>query len=155
MEMKNHLFCNFKICSDSFIWTWALFHFLQFVLYKIICGHFLIWNPRFQVCFLWNLSVNKLFLARLKQKLFPLLLNNILHCLSFLRNNPQKCLHIVNFCFPTVHNHGSISPTSLREAFTCIDPKSANRHWSLDCLFALLGSVHVKASRKHVGEINP
>jgi len=35
------------------------------------------------------------------------------------------------------------------------DPKSTKRHWWLECLFALLGSVRVKAAPKHVGEINP
>jgi len=39
--------------------------------------------------------------------------------------------------------------------FTRADPKSAKRHWWLDCLFACLGSEHVKALRKHVGEIDP
>jgi len=33
-------------------------------------------------------------------------------------------------------------------------PKSAKRHWRLDCLFVLLGSAPVKATRKHVGEID-
>jgi len=43
----------------------------------------------------------------------------------------------------------------LHTAFTCADPKSAKRHWWLDCIFALLGSWQIKAARKHVGEINP
>jgi hypothetical protein len=34
------------------------------------------------------------------------------------------------------------------------DHKSTKRHQQLDCLFALLGSTCVKASLKHVGEIN-
>ncbi len=38
--------------------------------------------------------------------------------------------------------------------FTNTDSKSAKRHWWLDCLFALLGSGHVKAALKHVGEID-
>jgi len=38
--------------------------------------------------------------------------------------------------------------------FAHADPKSTKRHWLLDCLFALLGSVHVKAACKHVGEID-
>jgi len=36
-----------------------------------------------------------------------------------------------------------------------VDPKSTKRHWQLDCLFALLGSMCVKAVCKHVGEIDP
>ncbi len=35
------------------------------------------------------------------------------------------------------------------------DPISAKRQWWLHCLFVLLGSVHVKAWCKLVGEINP
>ncbi len=42
----------------------------------------------------------------------------------------------------------------LQAAFMHGDPKSAKRHWWLDCLFALLGSECVKASCKHVGEID-
>jgi len=43
----------------------------------------------------------------------------------------------------------------LRAAFALKDPKSTKRHWWLDCHFALLGSLPVKAFRKHVGEIEP
>jgi len=42
----------------------------------------------------------------------------------------------------------------LRADFSCPDPKSAERHWWLDWIFTLLGSTDVKASRKHVGEID-
>ncbi len=35
-----------------------------------------------------------------------------------------------------------------------IDPKSAKIHCFLDCLFALLESLSLKAARKHVGEID-
>ncbi len=42
----------------------------------------------------------------------------------------------------------------LRAAFTCADPKSAKRYWWLDCLFVLFGFGHIKASIKHVGEID-
>ncbi len=33
--------------------------------------------------------------------------------------------------------------------------RSQKRHWRLDCLFGLLGSVWMKALHKHVGEIDP
>jgi hypothetical protein len=35
------------------------------------------------------------------------------------------------------------------------DPKSAKGSDDITVIFALLGSLHVKASHKHVGEINP
>ncbi len=34
------------------------------------------------------------------------------------------------------------------------DPKSTKRHWWLECLFALLGSVRVKAAPKHVSNFH-
>jgi len=37
-------------------------------------------------------------------------------------------------------------------SFTHADPKSAKKHWWLDCLL-LLGYLHIKAAHKHVGEI--
>jgi len=36
----------------------------------------------------------------------------------------------------------------LRAAFTSADPKSAQRHWWPDGLFAVLGSVHKKTTHK-------
>ncbi len=39
----------------------------------------------------------------------------------------------------------SISPTSLLAAFTCVDPKSAKMVNDLTVIFALLGSMRVKA----------
>jgi len=36
----------------------------------------------------------------------------------------------------------------LRTAFTLVGPKRTKWHWWLDCLFAHLGSVYVKAERK-------
>jgi hypothetical protein len=47
-----------------------------------------------------------------------------------------------------INNQGSISPTCLREAFTCQDPKSAKRQSSHQCLFALLGPACAKAAHK-------
>jgi len=44
---------------------------------------------------------------------------------------------------------------ALQAAFTHEDPKSKSRHWWLDCLFSLLRSLSVTASRKDVGEIDP
>ena len=41
------------------------------------------------------------------------------------------------------------------EAFINKDPKSAKRHWWFDCLFALLGSVHVKAACKMLMKLIP
>ncbi len=41
----------------------------------------------------------------------------------------------------------------LRSAFTRVDPKSAKM--TVKGHFALLGSTHVKAMFKHVGEIEP
>jgi len=44
----------------------------------------------------------------------------------------------------------------LIEAFTCPDPKSAKRQSSQQCLFALLGSEHIKATHKTLcSEIDP
>jgi len=43
----------------------------------------------------------------------------------------------------------------LRAAFTHVYPKSANRNLSIDCLLCFLESACVKASRKHIGEIDP
>jgi len=45
----------------------------------------------------------------------------------------------------------SISPTFYKQLYC----QMRKRHWWLDCLFALLGSAHVKALHKHVGEIDP
>ncbi len=39
--------------------------------------------------------------------------------------------------------------------FICTDPKSAKRYWQLDWIFTILGYARVKASREHVGEIDP
>jgi len=50
------------------------------------------------------------------------------------------------------HSHQvSILINILKAAITRVDPKSAKRHWWLDCLYALLGSTSVKASCKNVG----
>jgi len=43
----------------------------------------------------------------------------------------------------------------LRVPFMCADPKSAKRYWQLDWIFTLLGSASVKASREHIGGIDP
>jgi len=43
----------------------------------------------------------------------------------------------------------------LCSAFRSADPKSTKRYWQLDWIFTLLGSLHVKALHKHVGEIDP
>jgi len=43
----------------------------------------------------------------------------------------------------------------LHTALTLVEPKSAKRHWWHYSLFALLGSVLIKALRKYVGEIDP
>ncbi len=40
-------------------------------------------------------------------------------------------------------------------SFTHADPKNAKRHWWLDCLFALLGSVCVKAACKMLVKLTP
>ncbi len=48
-----------------------------------------------------------------------------------------------------------IIANNLWADFSWADFKSAKRHWQLDCLFALLGSVHVKALHKYVGEFDP
>ncbi len=43
----------------------------------------------------------------------------------------------------------------LRVALMLEDPKYAKRHWlTLDCLFALLGSLRIIAACKHDGEID-
>jgi len=34
------------------------------------------------------------------------------------------------------------------------DPRSAKRHWQLDCVFTLLGSAGVKDVHKYVGKID-
>ncbi len=41
-----------------------------------------------------------------------------------------------------------------QHSFLRADPKSAKRYSRHQCLFALLGSLNVKASRKNVGEID-
>jgi len=43
----------------------------------------------------------------------------------------------------------------LRADFSHADPNCVKRHWWLDCLIVLLGFAYIKASRKHVGEIDP
>jgi len=43
----------------------------------------------------------------------------------------------------------------LRAGLVPADHKSAKQHWWLDYHFALLGYAYIKASRKHVGEIDP
>ncbi len=40
-------------------------------------------------------------------------------------------------------------------AFVSADPKSAERHWWLDCLFVLLGTACIKAACEYVGEMDP
>jgi len=42
----------------------------------------------------------------------------------------------------------SISPTNLKETFTCEDLKNVKRYWWLNWNFMLLGSAHVKAVSK-------
>jgi len=49
----------------------------------------------------------------------------------------------------------SISPTCLCATFTCPDPKSAKRQSSLQCLVALLGSVHAKAGCETLVKSSP
>jgi len=48
---------------------------------------------------------------------------------------------------------GSISPT-FYEHISRMQIPNAKRHWWLDCLLTLLGSVHVNAAPKLVGEID-
>jgi len=43
----------------------------------------------------------------------------------------------------------------IRAAFALEDPKRAKRHWWHECLFVLLWSSRIKASSKHVVEIDP
>jgi len=50
---------------------------------------------------------------------------------------------------------GSISPTCLHTAFRRIDSKSAKRQSRHQCLFALLGSVYIKAARKTLVKLTP
>jgi len=40
-------------------------------------------------------------------------------------------------------------------SFYACRSQRCKKHWWLDCLFALLGSVGIKAAHKHVGEIDP
>jgi len=40
-------------------------------------------------------------------------------------------------------------------AFVRTDPETSKRHWRLDCLFVLLGSMHIKVVSKDVDEIDP
>ncbi len=51
----------------------------------------------------------------------------------------------------TVYNFTNVWLTALKLA----DPKSVKRYWWVDCLFALLGSLRIKAVPKHVCEIDP
>jgi len=43
----------------------------------------------------------------------------------------------------------------LRAAFACADPKSVKKDWQLDCLFALFGSVCVKAAHRMLMKLTP
>ncbi len=63
------------------------------------------------------------------------------------------CLYWKSFDGETEHQPlGSITPTFNEQLFLKQTPK---RHWRCYFCFALLGSARVKATRKHVGEINP
>ncbi len=53
------------------------------------------------------------------------------------------------------HYQGSISPTSLRKAFTLADPKSPKRHSSQQLMCVLLGSASVKAVHKTLVKSTP
>jgi len=50
---------------------------------------------------------------------------------------------------------GSISTISLQSAFTCADSKSAKQHRFPVCIFALLGSAHIKATHKMLLKLIP
>ncbi len=52
-------------------------------------------------------------------------------------------------------DQGSISPTCLRKAFTHADQKSVKIQSSLQYVFALLGSVHIKTSSKMLKKLTP
>jgi len=54
-----------------------------------------------------------------------------------------------------VQESGDEFTNVLRAAFEHKDPKSAKRHWQLDCLLAFLGSSYLKVALRHVDEINP
>jgi len=43
----------------------------------------------------------------------------------------------------------------LHTAFMCADPQSVKIQSSCQYLFVILGTVHIKAARKHVGDIDP
>ncbi len=71
--------------------------------------------------------------------------------------DPCKWRHILYdplIAIPSLSHQGSISPTFYEQLLGKQIPKSAIRYWWLDCLFALLGSVCIKAVSKHVGEID-
>ncbi len=86
-------------------------------------------------------------------------------CIFFRKNISANIKCWWNYLLQAVHSlpsrrpwprgQVSISPTCLRAAFTCADPKSAKRQSCYQCLFGLLGSAHVKSACKHVGEIDP
>jgi len=74
---------------------------------------------------------------------FALILSNILLQIFFADH--QSLLILSKHSWGQFHQH-----------FTCNkDPKSARRHWWLDCLFSYLGSERIEILRKHVGEIDP
>jgi len=63
--------------------------------------------------------------------------------------------HSIDIIDISVHHLVSISSTYLRAAFMSVDPKSVkNQSGGGQYVFTLLGSTHVKAARKNVGEID-
>jgi len=69
-------------------------------------------------------------------------------CTFILPSADAKVTRVYSPAFTCVTDMRSNSPTFYAQRFTLKDPKSVNRHWSLDCLFALLRSECVKAVHK-------
>jgi len=68
---------------------------------------------------------------------------------------PEWQFTFLNNCFKVLLcvNLGLNFTNVLLKFFSHSDPKSTKRHWSLNCLFAILGSACLKAVLKHDGEI--
>jgi len=62
-----------------------------------------------------------------------------------------RCLHKSKITKVSLPSNQGV----LCKALMCGDPKSAKRHWSLDCLFSFLESVQVKAACKMLVKLTP
>ena len=91
-------------------------------------------------CCFYNKTWNKLISLNLGSKIYQ----------TFLQKGSQH-LRSNKFILNTWHQLFRVNFTNvIRTAFSTRDPKSAKRHWWLDCLFVFLESLPLKAACKHV-----